>query len=297
MPPPVRRMLVLENFINGKFESAAETIDNVDPSTGVVYSRMPNSGSREVDKAVHAAMQAFPTWSMKSPAERSKFLNRIADLIESRMDEFAQAESRDQGKPVWLARTVDIPRAVHNFRHFATTVQCDREMAIPQETSNVLHYTVRSAVGVVAVITPWNLPLYLLTFKLAPAMVYGNTVVAKPSELTSVTAWMLAKVFVDAGLPPGVVNFVTKTGTTIAQMAAPHAKKLSLEMGGKNAAVVFEDADLKKCISTLIKASFLNQGEICLCTSRIYVHKKIYQKFTDMFVQEARKLKVGPPTE
>ncbi|KAH7969403.1 hypothetical protein HPB52_017748 [Rhipicephalus sanguineus] len=320
MWPPVRRMFVLENFINGKFESLDETIENVDPSTGVVYSRLPNSGSREVEEAVHAAMQAFPTWSMKSPEERSKFLIRIADLIESRLDEFAQAESRDQGKPVWLARAVDIPRAVHNFRHFATTAQCDREMAIPQQQSNVLHYTVRSAVGVVAVIVPWNLPLYLLTFKLAPAMVYGNTVVAKPSELTSVTAWMLAKVFVDAGLPPGVVNFVfgyghivgdalvrhpntkaisftgsTKTGTTIAQMAAPHAKKLSLEMGGKNAAIVFEDADLKKCIATLIKASFLNQGEICLCTSRIYVHKKIYQTFTDMFVQEARKLKVGPP--
>ncbi|KAG0428381.1 hypothetical protein HPB47_024631 [Ixodes persulcatus] len=315
-----RRMLTVENFINGKFEAHSETIENVDPSTGQVYSRIPNSGSREVDKAVQAATQAFTTWSVKSPAERSKFLIRIADLIESRMDEFSQAESRDQGKPVWLARTVDIPRAVHNFRHFATTAQCDREMAIPQQTSNVLHYTVRSPVGVVAVITPWNLPLYLLTFKLAPAMVYGNTVVAKPSELTSVTAWLLAKVFVDAGLPPGVVNFVfgfgqivgdamvrhphtkaisftgsTKTGTTIAQMSAPYAKKLSLEMGGKNAAVVFEDADLKKCVATLIKASFLNQGEICLCTSRIFIHKKIYQKFTDAFVQEAKKLKVGPP--
>ncbi|KAH7969404.1 hypothetical protein HPB52_017749 [Rhipicephalus sanguineus] len=320
MSPPVRRMLVLENFINGKFESLPETIENVDPSTGIVYSRLPNSGSREVDKAVHAAMQAFPMWSTKSPGERSKFLIRIADLIESRVDEFSQAASRDQGMPVWLARTLDIPRAVHNFRHFATTAQCDREMAIPQQQSNMLYYTVRSAVGVVAVIVPWNLPLYLLTFQLASAMVYGNTVVAKPSELTSVTAWMLAKVFVDAGLPPGVVNFVfgfgqivgdalvrhpntkaisftgsTKTGTTIAQVAAPHAKKLSLEMGGKNAAIVFEDADIKKCIATLIKASFLNQGELCLCTSRIYVHKKIYQKFTDTFVQETRKLKVGPP--
>ncbi|CAN8005990.1 unnamed protein product [Ixodes hexagonus] len=192
-------MLTLENFINGKFEPHAETIENVDPSTGLVYCRLPNSGSREVEKAVQAATQAFTSWSIKSPAERSKFLIRIADLIESRLDEFSQAESRDQGKPVWLARTVDIPRAVHNFRHFATTAQCDREMAIPQQTSSVLHYTVRTAVGVVAVITPWNLPLYLLTFKLAPAMVYGNTVVAKPSELTSVTAWLLAKVFVDAG--------------------------------------------------------------------------------------------------
>ncbi|KAH9373914.1 hypothetical protein HPB48_001090 [Haemaphysalis longicornis] len=313
-------MLILENFINGKFESVAETIDNVDPSTGSVYSRLPNSGSREVDKAVQAALQAFTTWSQKSTAERSKFLIHIADLIDSRLDEFAQAESRDQGKPVWLARSVDIPRAVHNFRHFATTAQCDREMAIPQQTANVLHYTVRSAVGVVAVIVPWNLPLYLLTSKLAPAMVYGNTVVAKPSELTSVTAWMLAKVFVDAGLPPGVVNFVfgfgqvvgdalvrhpstkaisftgsTKTGTTIAKMSVPYAKKLSLEMGGKNAAIVFEDTDLKKCIATLVKASFLNQGEMCLCTSRIYIHRKLYQKFTDVFVQETRKLRVGPP--
>ncbi|KAH8024993.1 hypothetical protein HPB51_002407 [Rhipicephalus microplus] len=223
--------------------------------------------------------------------------------------------------------------------------------AIPQQTSNVLHYTVRSAVGVVAVIVPWNMPLYMLTFKLAPAMVYGNTVVAKPSELTSVTAWMLAKVFVDAGLPAGVVNFVfgygqivgdalvrhpntkaisftgsTKTGTTIAQVAGATRQealagnhpmyglqcslkfyrlglsllqfinlKEKVPMGGKNAAIVFEDADFKKCIATLIKASFLNQGEICLCTSRIYIHKKIYQKFTDTFVQEARKLKVGPP--
>ncbi|XP_064482107.1 2-aminomuconic semialdehyde dehydrogenase-like isoform X1 [Ornithodoros turicata] len=313
-------MLMLENFINGKFEPLGETIENVDPSTGVVYSRLPYSGSREVEKAVQAASQAFATWSVKSPAERSKFLIKIADLIEQRLDDFAAAESRDQGKPVWLARTVDIPRAVHNFRHFATTAQCDKEMAIPQQASNVLHYTLRSPVGVVAVIVPWNLPLYLLTFKLAPAMVYGNTVVAKPSEFTSVTAWMLAKVFVDAGLPPGVVNIVfgygqivgdalvkhpltkaisftgsTKTGTTIAQVSAPHAKKLSLEMGGKNAAVVFEDADLKKCIATLIKASFLNQGEICLCTSRIYIQKKVYQKFCDAFVQETKKLKVGPP--
>ncbi|XP_076324485.1 2-aminomuconic semialdehyde dehydrogenase-like [Tachypleus tridentatus] len=315
-------ILEVQNFINGHFCKSDQFIESIDPSTGKTWVKVPDSGKSEMEKAVEAAEYGFKIWSKTSPVERAKILYRISDIIESRLEEFAQAESKDQGKPLWQARTIDIPRAVLNLRHFATTVQSDKEIAVIQPEIGVLNYTVSSPVGVVGIITPWNLPLYLLTFKLAPALAHGNTVVAKPSELTSVTAWMLCSVFKEAGLPPGVVNMVfgygstvgellakhpnvkaisftgsTITGKRISQITAPYMKKLSLEMGGKNAAIVFEDADLEKCIPTLIRASFLNQGEVCLCTSRIYVQRSVFEVFVQEFVKETiKKIKVGAPS-
>ncbi|XP_022708794.1 aldehyde dehydrogenase family 8 member A1-like [Varroa jacobsoni] len=315
-------MFVVNNFIDGKFEPTQEYLDNVDPATGQVYSKVASSTCKDVWTAVAVAQRAQPLWQRKTVSERAAVLRRVADLLEERLEEFAVAESRDQGKPVWLAQDVDIPRAIHNFRHFADNAVNDRELAVPQPRSQLLHYVCRSPVGVVGIITPWNLPLYLLSFKLAPALVYGNAVVAKPSELTSVTTFMLAKLFLEAGLPNGVCNFVfglgdpvgealcshpeiraisftgsTRTGTRISEIAAPLAKKCSLEMGGKNAAIVFPDCDRAKCLRTLLRACFLNQGEICLCTSRVFVHESIYKEFLADFVEETKALKVGPPTE
>lgn len=317
-------MLMLENFINGKFLPCKNHIDSYDPSTGKVYCKVPDSDQGEVDMAVKAACDAFESWSKTPPELRAKIMRKIADLIESKLDEFAEAESRDQGKPVLLAKTVDIPRACLNLRFFASTIINASSM----NHSNVLNkvgavnYCVRCPIGVAGLISPWNLPLYLLTFKIAPAIAAGNTVVCKPSEMTSVTAWMMAKLMNEAGLPPGVCNLVfgtgpkagaaivkhpdipvisftgsTATGQTITQMSAPFYKKLSLELGGKNAAIVFDDADLEKCLATTIRSSFANQGEICLCTSRVFVQKGIFDKFLEKFVEKTRQLQVGSPKD
>lgn len=317
-------MLMLENFINGKFLPCKNHIDSYDPSTGKVYCKVPDSDQEEVDMAVKAARDAFESWSKTPPELRAKIMRKIADLIESKLDEFAEAESRDQGKPVLLAKTVDIPRACLNLRFFASTIINASSM----NHSNVLNkvdavnYCVRCPIGVAGLISPWNLPLYLLTFKIAPAIAAGNTVVCKPSEMTSVTAWMMAKLMNEAGLPPGVCNLVfgtgpkagaaivkhpdipvisftgsTATGQTITQMSAPFYKKLSLELGGKNAAIVFDDADLEKCLATTIRSSFANQGEICLCTSRVFVQKGIFDKFLEKFVEKTRQLQVGSPKD
>lgn len=240
-------------------------------------------------------------------------MRKIADLIEAQFDEFAEAESKDQGKPVLLARTVDIPRACLNFRFFASTIisSSAENRADVLENVGALNYTIRSPIGVAGLISPWNLPIYLLTFKIAPAIAAGNTVVCKPSEMTSVTAWMMAKVLNEAGLPPGVVNLVmgtgpkagaaivrhpdvpvisftgsTVTGQAITEMTAPFYKKTSLELGGKNAAIIFDDADLEKSIATTVRSSFANQGEICLCTSRVYVQKGIYDQFLEVLWNE-----------
>lgn len=251
-------------------------------------------------------------------------MRKIADLIEAQFDEFAEAESKDQGKPVLLARTVDIPRACLNFRFFASTIISSSAENRADVLANVgaLNYTIRSPIGVAGLISPWNLPIYLLTFKIAPAIAAGNTVVCKPSEMTSVTAWMMAKVLNEAGLPPGVVNLVmgtgpkagaaivrhpdvpvisftgsTVTGQAITETTAPFYKKTSLELGGKNAAIIFDDADLEKSIATTVRSSFANQGEICLCTSRVYVQKGIYDQFLEGFVERTRQLKVGAPKD
>ncbi|GAV04289.1 hypothetical protein RvY_14592 [Ramazzottius varieornatus] len=322
--PVESSMLILENFIRGSFvpNEGLGFIDSYDPSTGEVWAKVPDSGEVEVDRAVLAANNEFPRWSSKSPQERASYLTKIADLLEERLEDFAIAESRDSGKPVALAKALDIPRAIHNFRFFASAVQHYLSTSSYNEQLGALNYVHRSPVGVAGLISPWNLPLYLLTFKIAPALAAGCTVVAKPSEMTSVTTWMLCKVFQDAGLPAGVVNVVfgygwkvgealvkhpdvplisftgsTAVGQRIGQVSAPHCKKLSLELGGKNAAIIFDDADLDKVIPGCVKSSFLNQGEVCLCSSRIFVQRGIYDEFLQRFREATKQYKVGVPTD
>uniref|UniRef100_A0A8W8NTL7 Aldehyde dehydrogenase domain-containing protein n=1 Tax=Magallana gigas TaxID=29159 RepID=A0A8W8NTL7_MAGGI len=302
--------VVVSNFINGEFVSTDNYIDSFDPSTGEVWAKIPDSGEKEVNEAVNAAKAAFPKyatfilypisgWANTPVLERSKLMLKIADLIEARQSEFAELESRDQGKPVWLSKSVDIPRLMHNFRSFATAVLHHVNRSSVMEPVNAVNYTVNDPVGVAGLISPWNLPLYLLSFKVAPAIACGNTVVAKPSEMTSVTAWKLCEIFKEAGVPPDVplVSFTggTVTAKRIREVCAPHCKKFSLELGGKNPAVIFDDADFEKCLSTTIRSSFVNQGEICLCTSRIYVQRAMYPKFVEKFVSETKKLTVGNP--
>ncbi|XP_009976198.1 PREDICTED: aldehyde dehydrogenase family 8 member A1 isoform X3 [Tauraco erythrolophus] len=279
-----KALLVLENFIGGKFVPCSSYIDSYNPSTGEVYCRVPDSGKEEVEAAVKAAKDAFPIWSSKSPLERSQILNKLADLIEHDLEAFAQAESKDQGKTITFARTMDIPRAVYNFRFFASSVLHHTTECTEMATVGCVHYTSRTPMGVAGLISPWNLPLYLLTWKIAPAIACGNTVVAKPSEMTSVTAWMMCKLLEKAGVPHGVVNVVfgrgakagealvchpdvplisftgsTLTAQRIMEKSAPHCKRLSLELGGKNPAIVFDDADLTQCIPTTLRSSFANQ--------------------------------------
>eukprot|EP00057_Strongylocentrotus_purpuratus_P024062 XP_011678536.1 PREDICTED: aldehyde dehydrogenase family 8 member A1 [Strongylocentrotus purpuratus] len=190
--------VTLENFIDGEFVPASRFLDSFDPSVGEVWARIPDSGKQEVDLAVAAAKRAFPIWSSKSRVERAKMMNKIADLIEENLEELAQIESRDQGKPVWLARAIDIPRAVHNFRFFASSILHTRNSSTLLEDVGATNYTMRMPIGVAGMISPWNLPLYLLTFKIAPCIAAGNTCVCKPSEMTSVTSWKLAKLMVKA---------------------------------------------------------------------------------------------------
>jgi aminomuconate-semialdehyde/2-hydroxymuconate-6-semialdehyde dehydrogenase len=281
---------------------------------------VPNSGQEDVNAAVEAAKEIFPWWSKRSPEQRSQVLLSIANRLEQAADELARAESRDQGKPLHLAREVEIPRAIQNFRYFATKILHTEEMARP--TQAALNYTYRSPVGVAGLISPWNLPLYLLTWKIAPAIATGNTVVCKPSELTPMTAYLLGELLNEAGLPHGVVNIVfgtgaltgaaltnhpdvpllsftggTATGRKILEASIPRFKKTGLELGGKNSALVFADCDLAEAVLTSIRSAFQNQGEICLCNSRIFVEKAIYEPFLEKFVRMAGLLKVGDPDE
>ncbi len=311
----------LANFIGGEFVAPKGNryIESYCPATGLVDHMVPDSDASDVDAAVRVAKKAFVTWSKTTVEERARLLYKIADLIDARLEELAEAESRDQGKPVWLARTMDIPRAALNFRFFAGAVLHHRESATKMDTG-ALNYTSRRPVGVAGLISPWNLPLYLLTWKIAPAIATGNTCVCKPSELTSLTAYLLCEILREAGLPVGVVNMVfgrgpgagqalvdhpdvplisftggTSTGETLARSAAPKFKKLSLELGGKNPNIIFDDADLTEAVATSVRAAFLNQGEICLCGSRLYVHAKIYEPFLQAFREQAAALKVGDP--
>ncbi|KAG0338984.1 Aldehyde dehydrogenase 8 member A1 [Podila humilis] len=315
--------LTFDNFINNEHVQPvhAKYFDTFDPSKGIPHAKIPDSTKEDVDLAYAAASAAFKSWSRTSRAERARLLNKIADHIEARLDEFAEAESKDQGKPVALARTVDIPRAVHNFRFFA-----GRILQATDEASDLagvgLSYTQRMPIGVAGLISPWNLPLYLLTWKIAPCIACGNTAICKPSEFTSYTAYLLCSVLKDAGLPPGVVNMVfgtgmgagqaivehpriplisftggTVTGAKISAVAAPLFKRLSLELGGKNANIVFADCDFDLALKTSLRSSFANQGEICLCGSRIFVERPIYEKFLTGLVQGAKSLKVGDPTD
>jgi aminomuconate-semialdehyde/2-hydroxymuconate-6-semialdehyde dehydrogenase len=313
----------ITNFIDGEFvePAAGKYLDNIEPATGQPYAQVADSGTEDVDLAVAAAEKVFPAWARTSAAERSKILLRIADLIERDLEKFARAESIDTGKPITLARTLDIPRAIANFRFFATAIlHTETEAHI---TDNVaFNYTLRQPRGIAGLISPWNLPLYLLSWKIAPAIAVGNTAIAKPSELTPMTAFMLCEVAREAGLPKGVLNIVhgtgpkigaaitahpkintisftggTVTGKKVAESSAPLFKKISLELGGKNPNIVFADADLDAAIAGSVRASFANQGQICLCGSRVFVERPIYQQFSERFIAGASQLKQGDPLD
>eukprot|EP00158_Paraphelidium_tribonemae_P003135 Partr_v1_DN25908_c1_g1_i1_m68643 putative aldehyde dehydrogenase 8 family, member A1 len=314
----------LENFVNGLFVAPLDGnyLESFEPATGCPFGQVPDSDSRDVESAVVAATEAFPIWSRTSHRQRASIMNRIADLLESRLADFAAAESRDQGKPISLASAVDIPRAVHNFRYFANRLAYveDKKVDVDTPMGQALCYTERMPIGVAGLIAPWNLPLYLLTWKIAPCIAAGNTCVCKPSELTSVTAWMLCSLFQEAGLPAGVVNMVfgtgpkagaaivqhpriplisftggTATGERVLKDSAPFYKKVSLELGGKNANIIFEDANLERCIATTVRSSFANQGEICLCGSRIFVQRGLYDKFMAGFLHQVSQLHPADP--
>lgn len=318
-------VFIIKNFINNEFADPInkDYIDSFNPSTTKLNAKVPDSEATDVDKAVVSAKSAFQKWSTSSPQYRANILNNIADLIEERLDEFAALEAQDQGKPVLLAKTVDIPRAVYNFRFFASAIlhstnTCTKLNEIPFASGNALNYVDRMPVGVAGLISPWNLPLYLLTWKIAPAIAFGNTCVAKPSEVTSVTAWLLCKVLKASSLPAGVVNIVfgsgkkagdalvkhknvplvsftgsTTVGKHIIASSSEYCKKLSLELGGKNSAILFEDVNLEKSLPILVKSAFTNQGEVCLCTSRIFVHENIFDSFISKYTLKVRELKVG----
>ena len=317
------KLVKIQNFIGGEFVEPqnGKYLDNIEPATGKSYSRVPDSGKEDVDLAVSAAEAAFPAWSKMAAIERSQVLLRIADLIELDLEKFARAESIDTGKPITLARALDIPRAVANFRFFATAIlHTENEAHITDGVA--FNYTLRQPRGIAGLISPWNLPLYLLSWKIAPAIAVGNAAVAKPSELTPMTAFLLCEVCIEAGLPKGVLNVVhgtgpnvgaaitanpkittisftggTATGKRVAEACAPLFKKVSLELGGKNPNIVFADADLDAAIAGSVRSSFANQGQICLCGSRVFVEKPIYQEFTKRFIDRASQLKQGDPLD
>ena len=313
----------LTNFINGKFmqPKTEEYLDVFEPATGQVYSKVPNSSSTDIDVAFQAANAAFPGWSELTVTDRSQYLHKIAELLEHQLDNFANYESRDTGKPVTLAQSVDIPRAIANFRFFADyspTFKFDSEINSNQSENRVVH----APLGVVGCISPWNLPLYLFTWKIAPALMAGNTVLAKPSEITPYTAYKLGEICVDANLPAGVLNIIhgqgitagdalinhkgvraisftggTATGKIISQKTAASFKKLSLEMGGKNPAIIFTDCNYNKMLETVVQSSFSNQGQICLSSSRILIQTEIFRQFKKDFIGKVNKLIVGDPQD
>jgi aminomuconate-semialdehyde/2-hydroxymuconate-6-semialdehyde dehydrogenase len=313
----------IRNFIDGRFVEpiGAKYLDNIEPATGKPYSQVADSDARDVDLAVAAAEKAFTDWSRMPAADRSKILVSIAALIERHLEKLARTESIDTGKPISLARTLDIPRAASNFRFFATSIlHTESEVHI---TDNVaFNYTLRQPRGIAGLISPWNLPLYLLSWKIAPAIAVGNTAIAKPSELTPMTAYLLCEIASEAGLPNGVLNVVhgtgpnvgaaitahpkintisftggTVTGKKVAEACAPLFKKVSLELGGKNPNIIFADADLDDAIAGSVRSSFANQGQICLCGSRVFVERSAYKNFVDRFIDRTSKLKVGDPLD
>lgn len=317
-------MKEIKNYINGELVEpiSGDYIDNYNPAIGEIYSLIPDSGKEDIEKATNAANAAFPAWSKTSNRERYEILNRLVEEIKANFDDLAMAESIDNGKPLKLAQKVDIPRAWQNFQFFATGIMHFSSEAHEMQADNTINYTLRQPIGVVGCISPWNLPLYLFTWKIAPALAAGNCVVAKPSEVTPMTAYLLSELAIKAGLPKGVLNIVhglghkvgdaitrhpdikaisftggTQTGATIASIAAPMFKKMSLELGGKNPNLVFADCNYDKALRTSVMSSFANQGQICLCGSRIYIEESIYEKFRDDFVNKVKKLKVGDPLE
>jgi len=313
----------LENYIGGNLIGplSGKFIDNINPATGEVYGQIPDSNEKDIEAAVYAAQKVLPLWSATPVEQRFQILNRIADLVDENLDELALAETNDNGKPLWLSKKVDIPRASANFRFFATGI-----IHFATESHNMedkaINYTLRQPVGIVGCISPWNLPLYLFTWKIAPALAAGNCVLAKPSEVTPVTAFLLSKICIEAGLPAGVLNIIhgtgpgageaivehpevkaisftgsTRAGERIASLAAPKFKKLSLELGGKNPNIIFADCNWERMMKTSIQSSFSNQGEICLCGSRILIEETVYEKFKKEFVERTKQLTVADPLE
>ncbi|MCO6460114.1 MAG: aldehyde dehydrogenase [Saprospiraceae bacterium] len=316
-------MIHVHNFIDGKYQPALSgaTIPNVNPSTGQVYGTIADSDENDVNLAVHIAQKAFPAWSQTSLDQRFAILNRIADIIDNKMDELALAESTDNGKPLWLSKKVDIPRAASNFRFFATAIKHFSSESYYDHPAT-LSYTLRQPIGIVGCISPWNLPLYLFTWKIVPAIAAGNCIIAKPSEITPVTASILGEICNEAGLPAGVLNILhgtgpntgnaivshpdikaisftggTATGKHIISIAGPMLKKLSLELGGKNAAIILDDCNYEKMLKDTVRSAFSNQGQICLCTSRLLIQDTIYDRFKSDFTHLVSQLKVGQPLE
>lgn len=315
-------MIRIKNFIGGKYCDPVSNrwIDNNCPSDGKVYGYIPDSDHKDVEIAFTKALLAYAKWSQSTLEFRSRILIKISELLELNQVKFARAESKDNGKPVSLAMDVDIPRAASNFRFFGNAITQFSSESHESIGQDAVNYTLRQSIGVVGCISPWNLPLYLFTWKIAPAIAAGNCVIAKPSEITPMTAFLLGEICNEAGLPPGVLNIVhglgstagqaivehpgikaisftggTATGARIASVAAPMFKKLSLELGGKNPNIIFADCDYEEMLTTTIRSSFANQGQICLCGSRIFVEKPIYQKFKTDFIDRVKKLKVGHP--
>jgi aminomuconate-semialdehyde/2-hydroxymuconate-6-semialdehyde dehydrogenase len=313
----------IKNYINGELVEpiSKNYLDNYCPATGKVYSHIPDSDAHDVEYAYQAAKAAFKDWSLTPKDKRSQYLLKIAELIEKNLDRLALAESIDNGKPLKLAKIVDIPRAAANFHFYGTAILHYDSQAHSME-GNAINYTLRQPVGVAGCISPWNLPLYLFSWKIAPALAAGCTVVAKPSEVTPMTAFLLSEICIEAGLPAGVLNIVhglgtkvgnaivghagiplisftggTATGKHIASVAAPMFKKLSLELGGKNPNLIFADCDYDKMLSTTLQSSFSNQGQICLCGSRIFVQRPIYEKFRADFIAKTKELTVGNPLD
>jgi len=316
-------MKKITNYINGSMiePSSGNYFENIDPSTGKAYSLIPDSDADDIDIAVQAAQKAFPEWSGMSLEKRSKYIVQLSEGIEKRMDEFVKAESLDNGKPVSLAAQVDIPRAISNFHFFATAILHFASESHSMEGVGI-NYTTRKPIGVVGCISPWNLPLYLFSWKIAPALASGNCVIAKPSEVTPYTAYLLSEVAQEIGLPPGVLNIVhgtggsagdaivkhpsikaisftggTETGAYISRTAGPMFKKLSLELGGKNPNIIFADCDFEEMLTTTVRSSFANQGQICLCGSRIFIERPIYEKFKTAFIEKVSRMKNLAPSD
>lgn len=314
--------LNLRNYISGEFiePETGEWLENFSPATGKIIALVPKSGQNDINMAVESAIQALPSWSALTNVDRANWLDKIADKLETKYEEIAELESKDTGKPISLAREVDAYRSVKNFRFFANMIRNLNEESYEMEdaTNRVIY----KPVGVGALITPWNLPLYLLSWKVAPAIGMGNTVVCKPSEMTPLTADLLMKTIDEIGLPKGVVNLVhgdgmgagsplvshenvslvsftggTSTGSIVAKSAASSFKKLSLELGGKNSSIIFDDCNLENTVKGVVRSGFLNQGQVCLCGSRILVQEKIYDEFVKKFVSEVQNMKIGDPSD
>jgi aminomuconate-semialdehyde/2-hydroxymuconate-6-semialdehyde dehydrogenase len=319
----VSARLEVSNYIDGRLQPPATDawLEIHEPATGRVSGRVADSGAHDLEQAVAAARQAFPAWRRAGSEARARWLHALAELVAARAEQLALAESADTGKPLSLARDVDIPRVAANLRFFAAAATQFASESHPMGDAGV-NFTLREPLGIVGCISPWNLPLYLLTWKIAPALAAGNCVIAKPSELTPVTAGLFAELCMEAGLPPGVLNILhgrgpgigellvahpeiraisftggTRTGALIAQAVAPQFKKLSLELGGKNPTIVFADCDFERTVDGVVRAAFTNQGQVCMCGSRILVERALYARFRDAVVARTRALRVGDPAE